>query len=338
MSPFAVDELGRLLRQMSSDDLSTKMTKPPAASREPVAVVGAGLMGHGIAQLFAASGHPVGLFDPNPEALRSAPERIRAATALRRQDPAIVDNVRCCTFLADAVAGAHLVIESGPEQLQVKRDILRQLEELTDPTTILASGTSAIPISEIAAEAQHPERVVGTHFWNPPHLVPLVEVVQGNRTSEATVERTMALLAAAGKSPVHVRRDVPGFIGNRLQHALKREAIALVAEGVCDAAAVDRVVREGFGARLAVLGPLEQSDLVGLDLTLAIHQTLMPSLDRRAEPHPLLVRLVAEGKTGMKAGEGFYRWTPEHAAAVRRRLDNFLAGGVAKVVDDEEPV
>jgi len=152
-----------------------------------------------------------------------------------------------------------------------------------------------------------------------------VEVIETEVTSAATVEATMRLMREAGKKPVHVRRDVPGFIGNRLQHALKREAIALLADGIADAATIDEVVKEGFGARLAVLGPLEQSDLVGLELTLDIHETLLQHLDCTKGPHPLLRQKVAEGKLGMKTGEGFRRWTEEEAEAVRTRLSRFLA-------------
>jgi len=139
------------------------------------------------------------------------------------------------------------------------------------------------------------------------------------------VQKTMTLLRDAGRSPVHVRRDIPGFIGNRLQHALKREAIALVADGVADAETIDTVIKDGFGARLAVLGTFEQTDLVGVNLTLDIHETLLAHLDRSTEPHPLLRRLVAEGKLGMRTGEGFRKWTPEAAQAVRDRLSRYLA-------------
>lgn len=297
-----------------------------AASPAAVAVMGAGLMGHGIAQLLAAAGHPVALHDPDPGALSTAPERIRTATELLGADPGpVLERLRTERRLEDAAAGAELVVEAGPERLEVKQEIFRALERATSPATILTTNTSALPVRRVAAGLAHPERVLGTHFWNPPHLVPLVEVVEGPATSAPAIRRTMALLRAAGKVPVHVRRDVPGFVGNRLQHALKREAIALVADGVCDAETVDLVVREGFGPRLAVLGPLEQSDLVGLDLTLAIHQTLLSDLERRPGPHPLLERLVAEGRTGMAAGEGFRSWTPADARAARRRLDAFLA-------------
>jgi len=155
--------------------------------------------------------------------------------------------------------------------------------------------------------------------------VPLVEVIQADATSDAVVAEVMDLMKSVGRSPVHVRKDIPGFIGNRLQHALKREAIALLAAGVADSQTIDTVIKDGFGARLAVLGTLEQSDLVGLDLTLAIHEMLIVDLDRTAGPHPYLRDKVEQGKLGMKAGEGFRRWTPEGADEVRQRLSRFLA-------------
>jgi 3-hydroxybutyryl-CoA dehydrogenase len=200
------------------------------------------------------------------------------------------------------------------------------MEAAVAPATILASNTSAIPITEIARDLKHRDRVVGAHFWNPPHLMPLVEVIQTEWSSHEAIERTMAVLRGTGHKPVHCQRDVPGFIGNRLQHALKREAIAMVADGICDAETIDDVVKVGFGTRLAVLGPLEQSDLVGLNLTLDIHDVLIADLDRTPGPHPLLKKLVAEGKLGMKTGEGFRKWTPQQAEEVRERLRVFLAG------------
>ena len=219
---------------------------------------------------------------------------------------------------------ALLVIEAAPEKLALKQQIFADLEANVSADTILASNSSAIPSTEIGRHLAHRERVVGTHFWNPPHLVPLVEVIQTENTSETVVARTMALLTDVGLKPVHVRKDIPGFIGNRLQHALKREAIALVADGVCDAETLDDVVKSGFGARLAVLGPLEQSDLVGLELMLDIHEALIPHLDRTAGPHPFLRGKVEQGMLGMKSGEGFRRWTPQQADNVRQRLNRFL--------------
>jgi 3-hydroxybutyryl-CoA dehydrogenase len=217
------------------------------------------------------------------------------------------------------------VFEAAPEKLPLKQQIFAELEKLVAPKTVLASNSSAIPSTEIGRHLKHRERVVGTHFWNPPHLVPLVEVIENEKTSGEVVQRTMELLRQAGKVPVRVRRDIPGFVGNRLQHAMKREAIALVAAGVCDAETIDVVVREGFGARTAVLGPMEQSDLVGLDLALDIAEVLYVHLDRTAGPHPFLRDKVKHGKLGMKTGEGLRKWSAEEAEAVRARLSRFLA-------------
>src|SRR4029077_14567528 len=180
--------------------------------------------------------------------------------------------------LDSAMPGADCVFEAAPEKLPLKQEIFAAVEKLVAPSTILASNSSAIPSTEIGRHLAHRGRMVGTHFWNPPHLVPLVEVIQKERTSGEVVERTMHLVRRAGKVPVHVRRDIPGFVGNRLQHAMKREAMALVAAGVCDAETIDTVVREGFGARTAVLGPMEQADLVGLDLQLDVAEVLYATL------------------------------------------------------------
>jgi 3-hydroxybutyryl-CoA dehydrogenase len=290
-----------------------------------IGVIGAGLMGHGIAYLLAAAGHRVGIYDPSADWRQSLPQRLESARALLGGDPALLGRIKAHETMAPAMDGASFVFEAAPEKLALKQQIFAELEAITAPATILASNSSAIPSTEIGAKLKHRERVVGTHFWNPPHLVPLVEVIQNDKTSDDTVRRTMDLLRDAGRNPVHVRKDIPGFVGNRLQHALKREAIALVAAGVCDADTIDEVVKSGFGARMAVLGPMEQSDLVGLDLTLDIQNVLLADLDRSTEPTAFLKDKVASGKVGMRAGEGFRKWTPQTADAVRERLRRFLA-------------
>jgi 3-hydroxybutyryl-CoA dehydrogenase len=167
--------------------------------------------------------------------------------------------------------------------------------------------------------------MLGTHWWNPPYLIGLVEVIQAPRTAPESVTRMMELLTRVGKEPVHVRRDVPGFVGNRLQHALWREAIAIVAAGICDAETVDTVVRSGFGKRLAVMGPMENADLVGLDLTLAIHERVLPDLDRTPGPSEYLTELVDRGDLGMKTGRGFQEWQPGAADEARQRLTRHLS-------------
>jgi 3-hydroxybutyryl-CoA dehydrogenase len=294
-------------------------------TQQTIGLIGGGLMGHGIAYLFAAAGHHVNVFEPNYEVRASLPRRLRAIAELLEDDPRILHSITAHESLAPAAGGADWVFEAAPEKLPLKQQIFAELEKLVAPTAILASNSSAIPSTEIGRHLTYRERVVGTHFWNPPHLVPLVEVIQNERTSAEVVQRTMELLRQSGKTPVHVRRDIPGFVGNRLQHAMKREAIALVAAGICDAETIDIVVREGFGARTAVLGPMEQSDLVGLDLALDIAEVLYADLDRTAGPHPFLREKVAAGKLGMKAGEGLRKWTAADADAVRTRLSRFLA-------------
>jgi 3-hydroxybutyryl-CoA dehydrogenase len=221
--------------------------------------------------------------------------------------------------LADAVRSADLVIEAVPEDADLKRRILADAERLAPHGAVLASNTSAIPIGELSRDLADPSRALGLHFWNPPALVRLVEVVRAERTDPEIAARMLAALRELGMTAVAVDRDVPGFVGNRLQHALKREAIALVAAGVCSAETVDLVVREGFGARLGAVGPLEQSDLSGTDLTLAIHEVLMPHLDNTPVAHPYLVDLVARGDLGARTGKGFRTWAPGEAE--RRRAE-----------------
>lgn len=291
---------------------------------EPIAVVGAGLMGHGIAQAFAVAGHPVRVYDASPAALGSVRARVESNLQRIGADTAAVARIEPCSSLEQAAAGAAFVTEAVAEDLPLKRALFATLDAVTAPETILATNTSVISIGAIAADSADPGRIVGTHWWNPPHLIPLVEVTQARHTRPDVVERAMALLASVGKEPVHVRKDVPGFIGNRMQHALWREAIALVESGVADAADVDRVVKTSFGLRLSVLGPLENADLIGLELTRAIHEYVLPHLDARGAPSPLLDELIARGDLGMATGQGLRTWDAGEADAVRDLLFDHL--------------
>jgi len=290
-----------------------------------ISVIGAGLMGHGIAYIFARAGHRVRVYDPSLDALKSLPDRLLAIVNLLGEDREASAGVEALSDMKAALAEASFVFEAASENIELKQDLFAQFETLTKPTCVLASNTSVIPLKDIGARMADRSRLVGAHFWNPPHLVPLVEVSQLGPENLAAVEKVIKLLAEAGRHPVHVKRDIPGLIGNRLQHALKREAIALVADGICEAEVIDDVVKLGFGKRMSVLGPLEQSDLVGVGLTEAIHQVLLPDLDRTPHVQDYVVELVRRGKLGMDAGEGFRKWSPEEAARVRRRLSEFLA-------------
>jgi len=293
-------------------------------SKARIAVIGAGLMGHGIAQVFALAGHDVTIYDAFPASLETVKARILANLKDLGDDQSAVDRVTPEPDLAKAMNGADYVVEAVLEDLTLKQKLFAEIEPLVRPDTILASNTSVIPITAIMQGLERRERALGTHWWNPPFLVPLVEVIETQWTSPATVDFTMRLHADAGKKPAHVKKDVPGFIGNRLQHALWREAISLVENGICDAETVDEVIKSAFGRRLAVLGPLENADMVGTDLTLAIHQNVLGDIDSRPGPSPYLEKLVKDGRLGFKSGEGFRKWSPEQQAALRLKVVQHL--------------
>ena len=294
------------------------------AGKAKIGVLGAGLMGHGIAQVFALAGHDVRIYDPVAAALASVRDRIRANLRDLDEDEAAAERVTPAPTIEEAVRDADFVVEAALEDLAVKQGLFAQVEQFARADAILASNTSVIPITAIMENIKDGSRTVGTHWWNPPFLVPLVEVIGTDRTSQATIDFTMALHLAIGKTPAHVKKDVPGFIGNRLQHALWREAISLVENGICDARTVDTVIKASFGRRLAVLGPLENADLVGTDLTLAIHKTVLPAIDSTPGPSPYLESLVKSGKLGMKSGEGFRTWTAEEQADLRQKVVQHL--------------
>lgn len=299
--------------------------------KERVTVVGAGLMGHGIAQVFATAGHDVWLVETDPAILASARDRIREnlsrmaryALVESPEIETIIERIATTSDLARAAAGCDVVIEAVTEDLSLKQRLFSDLDRYALPRAVLCTNTSAIRISEIAQGARR-ERILGTHFWNPPFLIPLVEVVRTEETAEWAVEAVYDLLARAGKHPVRVKRDVPGFIGNRLQHALWREAFALIDAGVCDPATVDEVVRNGFGLRLPVLGPVANADLVGLDLTFAIHDYLLKHLNADATPSSTLGALVQDGRLGFKTGRGFLEWSDAAMASTRVQLTDHL--------------
>jgi 3-hydroxybutyryl-CoA dehydrogenase len=225
---------------------------------------------------------------------------------------------------ADAVKEASVVFEAAPEKMDLKQKIFAEIEEHAPDHCILASNTSVMPITEIMSLLRLKDRALGTHWWNPPHMIPLVEVIKTEWTAPEVAQTMFALLEDAGKTPVMVEKDVPGFIGNRLQHALWREAVSLVENGICDAKSVDTVIKSSFGRRLAVLGPLENADLVGTDLTLDIHENVLHDLEAQQGPSRYLQQLVADGRLGMKSGEGFQTWTEDEAEAVRARVADHL--------------
>lgn len=292
------------------------------------AVIGAGLMGHGIALTLARAGQYVHITDPIAESRDTLAARISdsliAMGEAAENIPNILRRIEISGSIKLAVQSAECVFEAAPEKLDLKQKIFAEIEEYAPETCILASNTSVMPITQIMGGLRLKNRAIGTHWWNPPHMIPLVEVISTEWTDANVVDAMMQMLGDAGKTPVHVKKDVPGFIGNRLQHALWREAISVVENGICDAQSVDTVVKSSFGRRLAVLGPLENADLVGTDLTLDIHENVLHDIENRQGPSPYLQTLVQEGRLGMKSGQGFRDWTKDEAEQVRARVGRHL--------------
>lgn len=297
-----------------------------------VAVIGAGLMGHGIAQEFALAGFQVRLQDVTEERVRRGIEGIRAnldffvqnELARPEQVEPTVSRLKGFTDLAEAVEGVDFVLEAVSEDLKLKQELFGRFEHLCPKHTILASNTSGLSVNRIAEGTTCPERVIVAHHWNPPHLIPLVEVVPAERTSVDTVELTCKLLRRCGKQPVVLNRDVPGFIGNRLQFALYREAMSIVERGIASPEAVDAVVELTFGRRLPVTGPIKSGDLAGLDVFLSISEYLFKDIESSTEPPRSLAEAVKRGDLGVKTGKGVYDWTPESIAEIKAAREREL--------------
>jgi 3-hydroxybutyryl-CoA dehydrogenase len=298
-----------------------------------VAVIGAGLMGHGIAQEFALAGYDVRLYDVDGEKLRNAGDIIQSnlemLTALglitKEQAGLSRRHIITCTVLRDAVEEADVVIEAVFEDLKLKQETFRLLDEACTPRTILASNTSTLLPGLLASATRRPDRVLVAHYFNPPYLLPLVEIVRHAKTSDETVHTMYGLLKKIGKTPVIVQKEVPGFVGNRLQAALFREALAIVRDGIATPEDVDIVVKNGFGRRLAAAGVFEIWEIAGWDLISAICENVFPDLDASSGTPPLLKGMVERGELGTKTGKGFYEWTPESTLALKKRIARVLA-------------
>jgi 3-hydroxybutyryl-CoA dehydrogenase len=303
-----------------------------AAAAARILVVGAGLMGHGIAQDFAAGGHPVLLYARGQETLDLALRNIQSSLTLLQssgqlspaQARATLSRIHPGTQLEDLAAHADLVVEAVSEDLAVKQDVFRRLDRACPPRTILASTTSALLPSALAAATRRADRVLVAHYFNPPTLVPLVELVRGPETSDQTITTVHDLLIQLGKRTAIVQKEVPGFIGNRLQAALAREAMSLVERGVATPADIDTVIKYSFGRRLGAAGVFEVADLAGLDLYLTDAEPLLQALESSTSVSPILHQKVERGELGVKSGQGFYTWTPAQATALRDRIGRAL--------------
>ena len=288
-----------------------------------IAVIGGGLMGHGIAQAFAQKDYSVTLYDLNRTLLERALSQIRGnretfvEVGLEPSERVekVLTNIHMSLDLKEAVKGAHFVIEAIPEDLTLKMNLFEELDQYCSEGIILASNTSTLPISEIGRKVKAKERLVITHWFNPPHIIPTVEVVRGKTTSEEVFQTSYQLMEKIGKKPIKVLKEIPGFLINRIQTAMCREALSLLEQGVAEPEDIDAGVKGSFGLRLAVLGPLATLDMAGLDLLYKAMKYLYPFLDHSKEIHRVLEEKVEHGDLGLKTGRGFFKYEQKEALA-----------------------
>ena len=296
-----------------------------------ILICGAGMMGKNIAFVMASNpDYQVALYDIHPTdvaaGIRTNTKQLIEKEVLTEAE--LAERLSRISFTDDIdsplVSSADFVIEAVFEDMKIKQETFAKLEARCRKDTIFCTNSSVMSPSQISEKLKHRERFAGTHFWNPGHLIPLVEVVKSDATSEEVAQTVMDVLRAAGKKPVLCKKDVPGFIANRMQHALWREAISIVENGIADAATVDEAVRYSFGLRLPQLGPMENADMVGTDLTWNIHDYILKNLEDSHQPSRLLTELKNAGKTGFKTGEGFQKWTKEQTEQSAASLNEYL--------------
>lgn len=299
---------------------------------ENIAIIGAGTMGHSIALSAAWSGLSVKIFGVDARDVETASKGFEAKLYLmtdnelisKEQEKEIAARVAFTVSLEDAVKEAEFIIEAVPENMALKHQIYRQLEELVANDIIIASNSSGLMPTALAEGMKHPERFVLTHFWNPAHLIPLVEIVGGEKTDGQTLQQTKALIEQMNKQAVLLKKELPGFIGNRLQFALFREAQALLDAGVASKEDIDAAVTYSIGRRLPITGPLQTADLGGLDIFYAISDYLFDDLSTDRKPGRTLSALAANSELGAKTGSGFYDWPEAQSQAVQAKREEAL--------------
>jgi 3-hydroxybutyryl-CoA dehydrogenase len=297
-----------------------------------ILVIGTGMMGPGIALSLARAGFAVTLYGRSAASLArgeanlalNGQRLLQYELALEAEIAAARGRIHLQTDLAVAEE-ADVIVESIVEQLPVKQEFLERVSRMCPADALLTTNTSGLPISQIAATVKNPERFVGTHYWNPPYLMPLVEVIAGERTAPEAFELACQLIDRSGKRPIRVLKDIPGFLGNRLQIALQREALALAERGVASPEDIDTMIKYSFALRMPPLGVFEYMDMVGLDLAQSVHGYLLADLDNSTTPSRLLTERVDQGLLGAKTGQGFFAWTPERAEERKRKRDDEVA-------------
>lgn len=293
------------------------------------AVIGSGVMGHGIAQEYALAGYTVSLYDLTEELLRKAKNSVESSLSLLVREQVITEQAKrdalerivLTTDLDAAAAEADIITEAIPEVIELKWELFAKLEQAAKPEAVIASNTSTFSIARLIEQAKTPHRFIITHFFNPAQLVPLVEIVRHEKTADEVVAAVMDIIAGLGKSPVLLKKDVPGFIANRLQAALMREAFALLKDGVADAREIDTVMKDGIGFRWAFVGPIETADFGGLDTWKRVIDNLAPVLDDSPKAPALIEELVAKGELGTKTGSGIYSYAETSVEAILKERD-----------------
>ena len=298
-----------------------------------IAIIGAGLMGHGLAQEFALGGYPVSVHDLNDEVLHRAIENIKAnllrltqlEMVTEKQTAQVLNNIQVSVVLEDVVSEADLVIEAVTEDLELKQKIFQNLDNLCPERAILGSNTSTLLPSKLASATRRPEKVLVVHYLNPPYLIPLVEIVRHDETSDETVKAVYDILIKIGKRPVILQKEVPGFIVNRLQVALLRESLSIVERGIASPQDVDTVIKSSLGRRWAAAGIFAVLDFGGWDVLSAVTSNLLPEIESSTELSSLLKEKVDRGDLGVKSGRGFYDYTPNSADELRNYIQTVLA-------------
>ena len=298
-----------------------------------IAVVGSGIMGHGIAQTFALGGYDVILNDITDEILQKGIQQIRSnldtfvefGITTPEAAKKALKKIKTTKDLKEAVKEADFIVEALPEIMDLKKQVFTELDRYCPSHTIITSNSSGLSLTEMISEFRRKEQVVIAHWWNPPHIIPVVEIVRGKYTSDQTIDLVYQILTAIGKRPVRILKESLGFLGNRLQFALYREVLACLKEGIASAEDIDTTVKGSFGFRMPTIGPLETSDFGGLDTFLYITEYLFKDLDRSVEPPEILREKVKQEKLGVKTGEGFFLYSPEEKEKrIKERDRQFL--------------
>jgi len=305
-----------------------------AEKQSHVVIIGGGIMGGDIATVYAAGGWKVDVMSPSAKTRAALPARVQGGLQKLDAEAALAGNVATHETLTGIDwSSVDMVVEAATEDLALKQRLFAEVESLAGAAVPILSNTSNFPIGEIGRNLKHRGRVLGLHFFMPAHLVPLVEVVSSDATDPAIAQDVVALMRTLGKAPIWVKKDVPGFVGNRIQHAMMREALYLIDEGICDAEAVDIAVRYGFGFRFIACGPIMQKEMSGWDTNYFVASALYPHLYTNDGPPKMLKEMVEKNHLGMKTKRGFWEWDDAKIAREKARIEKALQAGMAILRD-----